>query len=273
MRMTEPGIKIGIIGYGTACREVCTALDAGEIPGCALTSVLVRAPEKYAETPVADRVTSDLDAFLASGVQVVVEGAGHAAVKQVGPRALAAGADLVLSSVGALGDAHLYDEIMSLAATHGRRVYLPSCAIAGLDRIAAAREDGLQTVRLTTRKPVKAWRGTLAEEQVNLDTLTEPVSIFNGSARDSSRLFPESVNVSAALSLAGLGFDATEVEVIVDPTIEKNFHEVFAAGRFGEMRLQVQNTPSPNNPKTGFIVAMSLRKVLRSMVTPLQVGL
>ncbi len=271
--MTEQPIRVGVIGYGTACRDLCDTLDSGGLPGCELVSVLVRSPDKYADSPVAARLAADSEQFLASRPDVVVEGAGHAAVKQVGPAALAAGADLVLSSVGALGDASLYEELRELAVRHGRRIYLASCAIAGLDRIAAASEDGLETVRLTTRKPVKAWRGTYAEEKVDLDTVTEPVTVFRGSARDSSRLFPESVNVSAALSLAGIGFDRTEVEVVVDPTIERNYHEVFAAGKFGQMTLQVQNTPSPNNPKTGYIVAMSLRKVLRGLSSPFQVGL
>lgn len=72
------------------------------------------------------------------------------------------------------------------------------------------------------------------------------------------RLFPESVNVAAAVSLAGLGLDRTELRVIADPTIERNRHEVVAVGAFGTLRFEIANVPSYDNPRTGRIVALSV---------------
>lgn len=175
-------------------------------------------------------------------------------------------------SVGAFCDPRLLDDVTATAKQQGRRLIVPSAAIAGLDRIAAAAQGPLESVTLTTRKPVKAWRGTFAEEVVDLDTVDKPTVIFEGNARESSRVFPESVNVSAALSLAGVGFEATSVRVLVDPTIEKNVHEVTARGLFGEVRIEVQNTPSPTNPKTGYIVAMSVTQALKNLTAPVVIG-
>lgn len=266
-------LNIGLIGYGTAGEAVGEALMAGSIEGCRLAAVLVRSPQNYNLQGAQVRITASCDDFLAQDLDVVVEAAGHGAVQANGEAVLRAGVQLVLSSVGALGEDELYYRLLTAATRGNASIYLPSAAVAGLDRIAAAREDGLETVRLTTRKPVAAWRGTYAESVVNLDKVTEPTQIFSGNARDSARLFPESVNVSAALSLAGVGFEKTEVRVMVDPTIRKNIHEVYADGKFGELQLQVQNTPSPANPKTGYIVAMSMCKVLRQISSPLKVGL
>jgi aspartate dehydrogenase len=185
---------------------------------------------------------------------------------------LEAGADLILVSVGALGDDKLREKLFMTARSRGRRIIVPSAAIGGLDRIAAAGVGGLEEVTLTTRKPPAAWYGTPVESQVDLSNLTEPYCAFEDAARESALLFPESVNVSAALSLAGIGFDATKVKVYADPGIRHNTHEIEALGRFGRLKLHIQNAPSAKNPKTGSIVAMSVVKVLRDLTSPFIIG-
>lgn len=267
-------LKVGVIGFGTAGKDVVEALANNELENCKLEAILVRSVDKHRTSQAyGDCFTDNADAFFDNALDVVVETAGHQAVELYGERTLRSGSDLIVISIGALGDAQLHDCLVAAGRETGRKIIVPSAAIAGLDRIAAAAEGPLDFIRLTTRKPVKAWRGTYAEEVVNLDDVVEPTVIYTGNARDSARLFPESVNVSAALSLAGIGFERTEVQVIVDPTIVKNVHEVTAEGKFGSFKVEVQNIPSPDNPKTGYIVAMSVRKVLRSLASPLQIGL
>jgi aspartate dehydrogenase len=61
--------------------------------------------------------------------------------------------------------------------------------------------------------------------------------------------------------------------VYVDPTISHNSHQIVAKGYFGEVEICVQNTPSAANPKTGYIVAMSICKVLKNFSSPLVIGL
>ncbi|MGZ7120118.1 MAG: aspartate dehydrogenase domain-containing protein, partial [Methanobacterium sp.] len=126
---------------------------------------------------------------------------------------------------------------------------------------------------LITRKQPKSWYGTIAEEKVNLETISEPYCIFDGNARDAAKLFPENVNVSAALSLAGIGFEKTKVHVYVDPTINMNTHTIVAKGFFGQVEISVQNKPFKQNPKSSPIVAMSVAKVLRNLTTSVIIGL
>lgn len=130
----------------------------------------------------------------------------------------------------------------------------------------------MEEVTLITRKPPAAWYGTFVEHQVDLAKLTQSYCVFDGVARDSARIFPESVNVSAALSLAGIGFDATKVKVFVDPNINHNTHEIAARGKFGQIELSIRNTPTAGNPKTGYIVAMSVIKNLRDLTAPFIIG-
>ncbi|MDR6999819.1 putative dinucleotide-utilizing enzyme [Neobacillus niacini] len=81
------------------------------------------------------------------------------------------------------------------------------------------------------------------------------------------------MNISAALSIAGVGFEKTKVQIYVDPTIQANFHTIFAKGFFGQVEFKVQNTPFKQNPKSSPIVAMSVVKVLRNLTESVVIGL
>lgn len=267
-------INVGVIGFGTIGEDVAQALRAGQAGDAVLKAVLVRDASKYREREdLLEVMTEDADDFLSRGLDVVVECAGHHAVSAFGERVLRAGSDLVVVSVGAFADDALLARMLEAAKAGGRKVTVPSAAIGGLDRIAAGSLGPMDEVTLVTRKPPKAWYGTLVERQVDLAALTEPYLAFEGVARDSAKLFPESVNVSAALSLAGVGLDATKVKVYADPTVTRNTHEIEAKGHFGQIRLQIQNTPSARNPKTGYIVAMSVVKSIRDLTSPFVIGM
>ncbi|MED4753292.1 aspartate dehydrogenase [Brevibacillus choshinensis] len=266
-------LKIGIIGYGTIGEDVVQAIGKDREGGIQVTSILVRDRSKYVvPSSLADLMTEQEAVFFANDFDIVVESAGHGAVKLYGEKVLAHGADLIVVSVGAFADEALQKRLMQKATERCRKIIIPSAAIGGLDRIAAGSLGPMEEVTLITRKPPKAWYGTLIEQQVSLTELTEPYCAFDGVARDSARLFPESVNVSAALSLAGIGFDRTKVKVFVDPHITSNTHEIEARGKFGQIMLQIQNTPSARNPKTGYIVAMSVMKTLRDRASHFVIG-
>jgi aspartate dehydrogenase len=78
--------------------------------------------------------------------------------------------------------------------------------------------------------------------------------------------------VAAAVSLAGLGLDRTEVRVVADPALDSNHHEVVAEGCFGRLRFEIRNIPTDENPRTGRLVAMSLLHCVRQRGARLQIG-
>jgi aspartate dehydrogenase len=266
---------LGLIGFGAIGRTVALAVQEGRAGDVELVAVMVRDAAKH-EADAASfpwSFTDRPDSFFRHPMDLVVEAAGHEAVRRHAVATLLSGRDLLTLSVGAFADDSLLSRVREAAASSGKQVLVPSGAIGGLDAIAAAAVGGLEEVTITTRKPPRAWKGTRAEQQVELDQLTEPVCLFEGLARQAALLYPQNVNVQAALSLAGIGMDRTRSRIYADPTVDRNTHEIVARGTFGEIRVVIGNVPSQGSAKTGLLTAMSVVKAIRHRTAPLVIGL
>lgn len=201
-------------------------------------------------------VYNNLSAFLASSIDLVVECANTEAVKKYAPEVICE-KDLLLISVGALVDSSLYNTLKKSAHEFKRKIYLPSGAIGGLDVLRAASElDGLSSVNLTTRKPSNALSVEI-EDQEKI--------VFDGTAEKAIAQFPKNANIAIIISLAGIGIKKTNVKIIADPEVTKNIHQLEASGDFGKLELTLENSPSPNNPKTSYLTALSILSTLRSL--------
>ncbi len=166
-------------------------------------------------------------------------------------RVLEAGADLVVTSVGAFADDALLERVTATARATGRRVILPSAGIGALDMLAGAAVGGLDRVIITVRKAPAAWTGTPAEALCDLDALGTATTLYEGAVREGARLYPANVNVPAVVALAGLGLDRTTTRIIADPAVEAHVIEVEADGAFGRFHFREEMVPSQSNPKTG----------------------
>jgi aspartate dehydrogenase len=261
-------LRVALIGCGAIGTSVLELLKGD----AALAVVAIVVPEEGVAAaqklvpgvPVASRVP-------ASGIDLVVETAGHAAIEEHVLPALARGTPCIVASVGALSAAGLAERLEA-AATAGRtQVQLIAGAIGAIDALAAARIGGLDSVRYTGRKPPQAWKGTPAEQGRDLDALTEETVIFEGSAREAAQLYPKNANVAATVSLAGLGLDRTMVRLIADPAIADNVHTVEAEGAFGSFELTMRNKPLAANPKTSALTVFSAVRALRNRAAALSI--
>ena len=255
-------LRVGFIGFGTVARAVQTGIKRGDAGSTELVAALVR--RQPADLSDDLLITNDREAFLSAGLDLVVELAGQEAIEQHGEAVLARGIDFLVISVGALADDDLHGRLRAAAVENGSRLLLPSGAIAGLDAIASASIGGLDEVTITTRKPVEALRTGTDRDDALAQVQTEAALLYEGPARHAVKHYPANVNVAAALSLAGIGFDKTYVRVYADPSVTRNTHDVLARGWFGELRLTIQNIPT-ENPKTGRITALSVLKALRNL--------
>jgi aspartate dehydrogenase len=91
--------------------------------------------------------------------------------------------------------------------------------------------------------------------------------IFSGNAREAALAFPKNANVAATAALAGLGFEKTQITLVADPGVTQNVHHLEAEGAFGKLILEINANPSPDNPKTSHMAALSIMRVLENEAT------
>ncbi len=255
--------SVGLIGYGGIAQDVLAALREHG-PSVAVIGALCR-PGRAAKARAAlgdIAVVETLDELLELGPAVVAEVAGQPALAEFGPQVLRDGTDLLVISIGALAEPKLLDRLKAAARDGESRMLLPAGAVGGLDAIAAMRLGGLSTVRYRSRKPPAAWRGSPAEKVADLDALKSRTVLYRGSAGEAALLYPQNANVAAAVALAGVGFEATEVELVADPDAPGNVHEIEAEGAAGRFAIQLQGRPSRSNPKTSALAALSVARAL-----------
>ena len=257
--------RLALIGFGAIGRAITAALVQSPPPGHQLVALLVR-PHQLADAraavPASVQVTSDMAALLASAPQTVIEAAGHGAVVAHGDVVLRQGASLMALSIGALADADLHDTLIAAARAGNTQLLLPVGAIAGLDGLLALRQAGLHSVRYTSTKPPRAWQGTPADGPLDLAALRSPTVIFSGTARDAARLYPKNANLAAAVALAGLGFERTQVQLVADPAATGNSGRIDAEGATSRLQVTVAGAASAGNAKTSGIVAHSVLSAL-----------
>jgi aspartate dehydrogenase len=258
--------SVGLIGYGGIARDVVAALrDAGS--SVRIAAALCRpgrGDKARAALPGID-IVERLDDLLARKPKVVAEVAGQQAITEHGPEVLKRGFDLLIISIGALAEPALLDRLKTAANEGKSRILLPAGAIGGIDAIAAMRVGGLTTVRYRSRKPPAAWRGSPAEKVADLDKLTGRTVLYRGHAGEAALLYPQNANVAAAVALAGLGFENTEVELVADPEAPGNVHEIEAEGTAGRFAISLQGRPSRTNPKTSALAALSVARALLNL--------
>ena len=252
---------LALIGNGAIAHEIVRQVAQSD--ELTVVGALVLPEELGDSSP--HPLVETIDQFLRLGASLVVECAGHAAVKDYAAPILRSGVDLMIVSVGALSDEALYELVRDEAARSRARVHLPAGALLGIDGLSATKCAGLDWVRLTSRKSPAAWSGAPGVEHMDLDAILTEEVIYNGSARDAARLFPKNANVAATVALAGMGFEETEVELIADPAAERISHLLEFEGRPGRFRVETQGLPSLDNPKTSMLTAYNIYRSIRNL--------
>jgi aspartate dehydrogenase len=265
-----PKKRVGLMGCGTIGSQLAMFVDSGKIGNASLAALFDVSEGNLQSLKVKLRgkpkAYSDFEKFLDSGADIVVEAASQGAVRSFGMQTLKAGKDLMVMSVGALADGALLSDLLEAAEKKGCRIYVPTGAIAGIDAIRSVRYL-LDSVTLTTTKNPKALAGApfFETSKIRLEEIVKSTVVYEGVAAEAVRMFPANVNVAAVLSLAGIGVDKTRVRIVADPQATTNRHEIVAKGGFGEIRITVDNVPSPGNPKTSFLAVLSAIECLRSI--------
>lgn len=252
-------MRIGLLGCGNIAEIIASR-------GEAVTKIVAchdRHPERterYAALTGATPYT-DIGAFLDADYPLLVEAASVTAVHEYLLPALSRAKDVLVLSVGAFLVPSFFDDAREAASTNRRRIHIPSGAVFGLDNIKVARISRLQRLLLRSTKPPRA---------LGMSDCPVRTCVFRGSAGEAVRRYPRNINVSASLALAA-GIEP-EVEIWADPAASSNRHEIEAQGEFGRVAITTDNVPSPDNPATSYLAALSVLTLLKDLADPVTVG-
>jgi len=267
----RPDLRIAVAGLGAIGGRLVEALDRG-IDGLVLKAVSVKNPEKHqsllaslTRTPAVLPIEALVDV-----ADIVIECAPSNLVRSIVAPFVSAGKTAVVLSAGALLD---HEDLVELAKQNGGQIVVPTGALIGLDAVSAAAVGKVHSVRMVTRKPIRGLAGApyIVGNNIDIEQITEPLKIFDGTAREAAKGFPANVNVVAALSLAGIGPDLTKIEIWADPSLTRNTHQIEVESDSARFSMSIENIPS-ENPKTGLITALSVIACLRKLRAPLRVG-
>jgi aspartate dehydrogenase len=265
-------LKVAVAGLGTIGLPVAQALHRG-IPGLSLAGVCVGREEVARQRLDMAGITVPIQsiAALAETADVVVECVPTRLFASIAEPTLAAGRLLVTVSGAALLES---PGIVEVARRAGGRILLVTGALLGLDAVRAAAEGTIHSVRMITRKPPASLRGApyLDAHGIDISRINAAIRVFKGSAREGARGFPANVNVAAALSLAGIGPDRTELEIWADPDVTRNTHTIEVDADTVRFSMTIENVPSIGNPGTGQITPLSVIATLRGLTASLHVG-
>ncbi|MEQ1773083.1 MAG: aspartate dehydrogenase [Burkholderiales bacterium] len=270
-------MRVAIIGGGTIAALFIEHIRRGDLGDTQVVAVVGRndtSRGKPLATEHSIAYVTTLDELLAQRPEVVVEAASHDAVREFGEALLDKGIALIVLSGGALCDDALRARLEAAAMKSGAMLYVPSGGICGLDALKTMCMAGVDEVSIAVTKPPAAWKGIdyVEKLRINLEQLTAPVTLFDGSAREGVPLFPANVNIAAVLSMAGVGFDRTRLKVVADPALTLNTHYITMRGKTGNVSIKLESVPSPDNPKTSWLACYSALAALKYAKSPVRYG-
>jgi aspartate dehydrogenase len=261
-------VRLGLIGHGAVAlqalqamtTELSSPIDALLVLARPQSATKARAAlARFQGTLAREVVVVDsLDHLIQAQPSIVAEAAGHEAVTLYGAAILAAGADFLITSAGAIAQPPTRDALDDAARRGDSSWTICAGAIGGLDILAAARLSGLSEVLYTSRKPPNAWRGTPVEKMLDLGGLREAATFFEGAADAAAHDYPQNANVAATIAFMGAGFEGTRVRLVADPATTRNVHEILIRSACADVEIRIAGAPSPDNPKTSLTTGYAL---------------
>lgn len=267
-------IKVGIIGCGTIGQELALACQrrfSDEVTLLALDDQEPSHAKKLQQKLRPKPQIFPVDELIGR-CDLIIESASKQAAYEIAKKALSIGKDVMVMSVG--GILGKEKELFDLARTHRCCLYLPSGGVVGIDGLKAARVGKIYRVTLTTRKPPHGFDDApyVLKHKINLKNLKEEKVLFEGNAAAAVKGFPKNINVSATLSVAGLGAQRTKVRIIACPHMLVNVHELYVQGDFGSFYTRSENFPAEQNPKTSRLAIFSAVATLERILKNVKIG-
>jgi aspartate dehydrogenase len=265
-------LRVAIGGFGSIGRLVGRHLDRG-VEGIRLVSVSAANLER-ARDNLKDYCTQ-VDVVplpnIADNADIVVECTPPEIFRDaVGPAVDKGRTVVTVSATGLLENPDIVDR----ARATGGRIILASGSVLGFDAIRAAKVGTIYSARMVTRKPPAslARSNWIASQGIDVNAIAAPTRIFEGTAREAARAFPDKFNLAAAVALASVGPDKLRIEIWLDPNVERNVHRIVINADSTSFDMEIQNVPNPGHLGTGPLVGYSIIAVLKDMTSSFRIG-
>ncbi len=260
--------KLCIIGLGFIGSEIIKNLDqfGNDIELSAVFDIEKKKMEEISDRYPSVRLMTSIADF--DDCDIVIEAATQQVVKEIFSKIVEIEKNFIPMSIGAfITDDKIYSNYLALEKSKQQLIKFPSGAIGGFDAINSIKQIGIISAKLTTTKPPVVFKEQkyIKENNITLSD-NEKTQVFSGNAKEAAKAFPRSINVGARLALATLGPEKTIVEVYSDPFTKKNTHEIEIYSEVGVYKFSFQNNPSPTNPKTSWLAALSIFDTLENRI-------
>lgn len=258
-------MRITIVGCGSIGSRLAAAADEmEEVKRIYLVDVRKDLAERVAaglkKAIVVDSVEDEL-----YHCDLVIESSGQSSAKDIMPRVVSRGVDIMITSVGSLVDDDFRKMVFDKARAAEAKIFIPAGALCGLDGLRSASCDEIDSVELITTKGPKALAEVdyLVNKGIDVYSLKEKTTVYSGPAREAVKIFPKNVNVAATVALLGIGFDRTKVTIVLDPETKSNSHELRVSGKFGSFDAHTLNIPETDNPRNSHLATLSAIAALK----------
>lgn len=262
-------LKVAIVGCGAIGKKTAEYIVSDLSGKTALVGLYDTDPVKLEtlKKTIPGNIVTGLDALFKEA-DLIIEAASKEAVREIIPKVKESGNDLIIISVGAFV---VYPELLDMAKQCKGNMYVPSGAIVGIDGLNSLQFGNIKTLTLTTAKPPRSLKGAKTPDGVEVASLKEEKILFEGDITQAVKLFPRNINVAATIFLASRYKDI-KVIVKVNPALERNTHRIEIDADEAKMRVEVENIPSPDNPRTSYLTILSIKSILQRITSNLKIG-
>jgi aspartate dehydrogenase len=269
---TRRTLGVAIAGFGSIGRLVGRHLDEG-LQGLRLVSVSAANLDRARENLKVFRTRVDavpLDR-IADTADVIVDCAAPQVFRNAVTPAIERARTIVTVNATSLLE---HPDVIDRAERTGARIILVSGSVLGFDALRAANVGVINSVLMVTRKPPLSLAHSpwIREHKIDVRRIVQPTKIFEGSARDAARAFPDKFNIAAAVALASIGSDRVRIEIWLDPAVERNVHRISVDADSTRFEMEIQNVPNPGHEGTGPLTAYSVIAALKDLTAPFRAG-
>lgn len=242
-------MKVGLVGCGRVGSGLAAFVKQKPINEKIQLSVLIsRKYDERAKKIVKEHGchwTADVKAGL-NGLDLIVEAASAEFVRDWAVAILSSRVDLLVLSSGAFVDQKVWQAARSAAIKANSSIYIPSGAIGAMDVLKAASLTRIDRLILISRQAPGNLGFSNCQGPEHFPSI-EPVTLFEGSAKDAVAKYPKHLNITATVLLATSAWDKLTVKLVSDPSVHSSQHELFMEGEFGSLSLKLQHHPTSDS--------------------------